>query len=107
MGSTKVELVKDLQMALTRHDLTEIQRKSIKVMIQLAKKGHYHDFDTELATPKMALHKDLLSVGLTDIDQKMQNGDYDDEAPTPEQERELMNNLMGKHENSQGIPTKY
>lgn len=39
--------------------------------------GHYHDFATKVATPKMAMHMDLLEVGLTDIDQRMQNGEFD------------------------------
>lgn len=78
MGSTKIELVKDLQMALTRHDLTEVKRMAIKVLIKMAKAGRYHDFESDYAAPKMQLHKELVAIGLTEIDQKMINGDYDE-----------------------------
>lgn len=46
-------------------------------IIKRCRNGHYHDFATKVATPKMDMHRDLLEVGLTDIDEKMQNGDYD------------------------------
>lgn len=95
MGSTKVELVKDL-LAKLKQKLPKEQADAIALMAIRAEKGYYHDFDTDLPVPKMQLHADLLTVGLEDIDQKMQNGDYDDEAPTPEQEKELMASLLKK-----------
>lgn len=94
MGSTKVELVKDLEDAIKAGKQPAWKIGNIMANAQ---KGMYHDFDSELATPKMQLHADLLEVGLVEIDQKMQNGDYDDEEPTPEQEREMMQDLLGTH----------
>jgi hypothetical protein len=46
-------------------------------VIKRCRNGHYHDFATQAATPKMDMHNDLLEVGLIDIDQRMQNGDFD------------------------------
>jgi hypothetical protein len=46
-------------------------------IIERCRKGHYHDFATKTATPKMDMHRDLLEVGLTDVDQRMQDGEFD------------------------------
>lgn len=48
-----------------------------KKIIERCRNGHYHDFATKVATPKMDMHKDLLEVGLVEIDKKMQEGEYD------------------------------
>lgn len=81
MGNTKVELVQDLENTTPTLERDEI--------IQKARAGYYHDFESPYATPKMQLHMDLLAAGLKDIDQQMQNGDYDDESPSPEEEKRL------------------
>lgn len=78
MKGTKTLLVTDLKEALKRRNLTPFQREKIEQMIEWAKEGYYHDFESELATPKMQLHIDLSEVGLTAIDKKMIKGDYDD-----------------------------
>lgn len=46
-------------------------------IIKRCRSGHYHDFATQAATPKMDMHTDLLEVGLTDVDKRMQDGDFD------------------------------
>lgn len=46
-------------------------------VIKRCRNGHYHDFATKVAFPKMDMHTDLLSVGLTDVDERMQEGDFD------------------------------
>lgn len=48
-----------------------------KKIIERCRNGHYHDFATKIAAPKMEMHKDLLEVGLTDVDKRMQNGEFD------------------------------
>lgn len=98
MGNTKVDLVADLEEVLDTRDMTQVRYQKTLKIIAKAKKGYYHDFDTPLASPKIQLHIDLLDVNLPDIDQKMQNGDYDDESPTPEQQKELLDLVTGKHE---------
>jgi hypothetical protein len=47
------------------------------LIIKRCRSGHYHDFATQSPTPKMDMHTDLLAVGLSDIDQQMQDGDFD------------------------------
>lgn len=46
-------------------------------VIERCRNGDYLDFGSQHATPKMLMHKDLLEVGLTEIDQRMQDGDFD------------------------------
>lgn len=48
-----------------------------KKIIHRCRTGYYHDFATKIAAPKMEMHKDLLEVGLTDIDNRMQDGEFD------------------------------
>ena len=101
-GSTKVELVADLEEALTHIKVPKIANEVFRMIIK-AKNGYYHDFDSQLATPKMVLHNDLLALGLVEIDKKMQNGDYDNEAPTKEQEKELFDTLKDEILNKKGV----
>ena len=89
MGSTKIELVDDLNKSIISNEMFP----KVKEIIEKARRGYYHDFDTPIATPKIQLHLDLLDAGLTEIDKKMQNGDYDDESPTPEQEKDMVKSL--------------
>jgi hypothetical protein len=46
-------------------------------IIERCRNGHYHDFATKVASPKMEMHADLLTVGLTDVDERMQDGEFD------------------------------
>lgn len=73
-GDTKTTLVRDLEAKPADPVRDQI--------IKRAKAGHYHDFDTSLATPKVTLYKHLLSAGFPDLAQKVKDGAYDDERPT-------------------------
>lgn len=46
-------------------------------IIERCRNGHYHDFATKASFPKMEMHKDLLEVGLNDVDKDMQDGKFD------------------------------
>lgn len=46
-------------------------------IIAHCRNGHYHDFATKIALPKMDMHHDLLEVGLTEVDKRMQDGEFD------------------------------
>lgn len=59
------------------HDLEAKNPIKYKKIIERCKNGHYHDFATDVANPKMEMHTDLLGAGLTDIDQRMQDGEFD------------------------------
>lgn len=50
--------------------------KYSKIIVR-CRSGHYHDFATKVAFPKMEMHIDLLEVGLTDVDKRMQDGEFD------------------------------
>lgn len=81
MGSTKKELVEDLWRKPYSLKRAQIERD--------AKRGRYHDFETELATPKVQLVADLRAAGFEDLAQKAIDGAYDDERPSVEQAEEL------------------
>lgn len=93
MGNTIVDLPRDLIQPHKESADKPARQLKIKTIIEKAKRGVYHDFKSDLATPKMQLHFDLLDADLVEIDQKMQAGDYDDEPPTEEESRELMEAL--------------
>lgn len=46
-------------------------------IIKRCRNGYYHDFATKIAAPKMEMHVDLLEAGLTDVDNRMQDGEFD------------------------------
>lgn len=48
-----------------------------KKIIKRCRNGHYHDFATKVAAPKMEMHADLLEAGLDDVDARMQDGEFD------------------------------
>lgn len=48
-----------------------------EMIIERCRNGHYHDFASTVAAPKMEMHQDLLALGLTIIDKRMQNGEFD------------------------------
>ena len=81
MGTTKKDLLEDLWKK--PHSF----RRSL--LLKRAAAGHYHDFDSELAAPKMQLVEDLRLAGFEDLAQKTIDGGYDDEEPTLEQAEEL------------------
>jgi hypothetical protein len=101
MGSTKKELIEDLWKK--PHSL---KRQAI---LKRAGAGHYHDFETEIAAPKIQLVTDLRDAGFMDLAEKTIDGAYDDESPTIEQQEELRrefgpdayDRLMGAKERGQ------
>jgi hypothetical protein len=48
-----------------------------KKIIERCRNGHYHDFATKATFPKMDMHNDLIAVELTDVDSRMQDGEFD------------------------------
>lgn len=51
--------------------------KKYKKIIGRCRSGYYHDFASNAAMPKMEMHKDLLAIGLNDVDKRMQDGEFD------------------------------
>ncbi len=80
-GDTKTTLVADLEQ--------KPEGPLRNRLIARAKAGHYHDFDTPLAMPKVTLYKELLGLGYDDLAQKVRDGGYDNERPTEAQTAEL------------------
>lgn len=85
MGDTRTDLVKDLEQKDASPKRDEL--------IEKARSGRYHDFDSELVAPKVACARDLQEAGYSDLVEKVINGDYDDESPTVEQEEDLRHSL--------------
>lgn len=85
-GDTKTTLVADLE-----QKPEGVLRDRL---ILRAKAGRYHDFETPLATPKIALYRELLDLGYDDLAQKVRDGGYDQESPTEEQKDEMMRGLL-------------
>lgn len=88
MGSTTKELVADLR--------TKPYSLKREYVLQRALKGVYHDYDSELATPKVTAYMDLLEAGFRDLAEKVKDGAYDDEQPTVEQLEEMRQQLGPK-----------
>lgn len=85
-GDTKTTLAADLE--------AKPQEYMRDLLIKRARAGHYHDFETQLATPKLTLYKHLLTAGYLDLAQKVRDGGYDHEPPTEEQKDEMMRGLL-------------
>jgi len=91
MGNTKKDLLNDLQPYLKKFSGSRKER--LFELMERAKDGYYHDFDSPLSMPKYQLNQDLLMLGLTVQAKKVREGEYDDEEPTEEQKKELMDLL--------------
>jgi len=85
MGTTKKELIEDL-----RKKPFTLKREFI---MNRARKGIYHDFDTPLAAPKTELVHDLRAAGYDDLARAAMEGAYDDESPTAAQLEEMRSEL--------------
>lgn len=88
MGSTKNELV-----ALLRERQGRGKGRSFALarVIERARAGKYHDWESDLDTPKVQLLVDLRAIrgiDLSDIIEKVKEGEFDEE-PTLEQIEEL------------------
>lgn len=66
-----------LKLFALANELEAKDPKKYKKIIERCRKGYYHDFATKVAMPKMEMHQDLLEVGLADIDERMQDGEFD------------------------------
>ena len=66
---TQTELVKDLEaMPASPHR---------DALIAKARAGHYSDFKSPLAAPKLQLREDLKAARFGDLARKVMDGDYD------------------------------
>jgi hypothetical protein len=82
MGSTTVDLIKDLEEKFRSPDTTHDQVFLINKISKEARNGEFHDFWNEkYPAPKMELRRQLLNANLGDLADKVVNGEYDDEAP--------------------------
>jgi hypothetical protein len=75
MASTDVELVEELK----KHERTN--PVEIRLIIQKAKKGHYHDLKSNMVLPKIALIRELRSVNLTALADRVIGGEFDERFP--------------------------
>jgi hypothetical protein len=87
MPSTKVELIAELL-----QKPQSVQRDRI---IERASQGVYHDFETQLATPKVVLICALRDAGFDDLAEKTKQGAYD-EHPSAEDIEKLAAGLSTK-----------
>jgi hypothetical protein len=85
MGDTKTDLVRDLE--------SKPASEGRDYILKRARAGKYHDFGSDLPAPKVQLVQDLTDGEFPDLAQKVMDGDYDDEHPTPEQEAELRESI--------------
>lgn len=88
MASTKIELV-----AILRERQKALPKRSgnLAWVIERARNGKYHDWDSDLDTPKLQLVTDLRSckkVDLEDVIARVVDGEFD-EDPTVAQLEEL------------------
>jgi hypothetical protein len=86
MGNTKVDLVRDLKELIP-------QSGERDALIAAAERGEFHDFDSDLAAPKLELLKFLTQAGMDAIVEKLKDGAYDDEPPTYDQQMEMRQEL--------------
>lgn len=59
------------------NDLEKQDPVKYKKIIERCRNGHYHDFASKVATPKMDMHRDLLEAGLVVVDKQMIDGYFD------------------------------
>lgn len=80
-GDTKTTLVSDL--------LERPQTEHRDQIIEMARAGRFHDYESESATPKTLLINMLSRFGYPDLAGKARDGGYDAERATVEQTEEL------------------
>ena len=81
---TKTKLVEDLQ--------NKPRSLARDALIERAKAGFYHDFESDQATPKLQLHRDLKKAGFHNLAEKAKRGVYDDD-PTEKQIQDALDAL--------------
>jgi hypothetical protein len=84
-GDTKKTLVEDL--------LAKPASPNRDQLIEMARKGIFHDFESELLGPKLILYEMLMRFGYPDLACKARDGGYDDEPATVEQVEEMRSEL--------------
>lgn len=77
MASTKVELVEKLEKLKELNKGNALSGR-IQSIIDKAKKGMYHDFESEYTLPKHELFKDLVNAGLQNVAEEVVSGEYDE-----------------------------
>jgi len=85
MGNTAVDLVAELEKrpATPGRDY----------VIEQARAGAYHSYNTEAPAPKLQLAIDLRDYGYEDLARQVEAGEFDEEQPTPEQLEEMRRTL--------------
>lgn len=71
------EIKADIKLGNLAKELELRDKTKYAKVIARCRDGSYLDFSSPLATPKMQMHADLLEVGLTDVDKRMQDGEFD------------------------------
>jgi hypothetical protein len=80
-GDTKTTLVEDLLARPPSADREQI--------IEMARRGAFHDYESDIATPKLALIDMLARFGYPDLAGKARDGGYGNERATLEQTEEM------------------
>lgn len=95
--NTRTDLPRQLREYYLEHQMEfpHVEYLALHGIIAKAECGEYHDFDTELATPKVHLVSDLKAIGLHSFAQMVINGEHDEE-PTTEQKKELTDLVMAE-----------
>jgi hypothetical protein len=89
--STKTDLVAELSADLDR--FPKRYRECVERVIERAKQGVYHDFESHLPMPKVMLDADLRLLGFDLLAEQVRDGEYDEPA-TEEQAKEAMQPLL-------------
>lgn len=88
MASTKVELV---ALLVERQKSAKKRSHNLAYVIDRARNGKYHDWESDLDAPKLQLVLDLTAcraVDVSDVIDRVKDGEWD-EDPTPAQLEEL------------------
>ena len=86
--STMVELVEELEKLLADSSTTEQQRQGLRMMVDEAKAGEYHDFKNEkYACGKVASSGYLRKLGFVDLARRIIDGEFDEVADAEDLKR--------------------
>ena len=99
--STKTDLVAELKEVLKTADAKRFNL--ISQIITLAEHGQYHDFESfDFPNPKVTLVYHLEAAGLYGLAHKVKQGEFN-EPPTPEQSREIEQQIIDEALKEVGI----
>jgi|WetSurMetagenome_2_1015567.scaffolds.fasta_scaffold36117_2 hypothetical protein len=85
MGNTAIDLVAELERLP--------QNPGRDYVLEQARAGAYHSYNTEVPAPKLLLALDLRDYGYEALARRVEAGEFDEEQPTPEQLEELRRTL--------------